>query len=281
MQDGATGGIAQQPPADAGESQTMKLQTVEIDGKTYAQVQDGKPVYLDDAGKEVAFDAPGTVQTISRLNGEAMTHRQAKEAAEAKVKAFEGITDPAAARKALETVAGLDAKKLIDAGEIERVKSEISGSFQAQIEELTGKLKARDQQVYDLNVGHAFAGSKFIADKVAVPPHLLKATYGGNFKEEDGKLVAYDGNGQKIYSRSNPGELASFDEALEMIVNADPFKDHILKGTGAAGSGAKPGEGGPGAAKTYTRTEFDKLTPAAAAAAAKDVREGKASIVDA
>ena len=117
--------------------------------------------------------------------------------------------------------------------------------------------------------------------QVAVPPHLLKATYGGNFKEEDGKLVAYDGNGQKIYSRSNPGELASFDEALEMIVNADPFKDHILKGTGAAGSGAKPGEGGPGAAKTYTRTEFDKLTPAAAAAAAKDVREGKASIVDA
>ena len=83
----------------------MKLKTLEVDGKTYAEVQDGKPVYVEDDGKEVAFDAPGTRNTISRLNAEAKSHREAKEAAEKALKGFEGIEDPAAAIKALETVA--------------------------------------------------------------------------------------------------------------------------------------------------------------------------------
>ena len=96
---------------------TMKLKTIEIDGVTYAAVQDGKPVFTDEAGKDVAFDAPGTIGTISRLNGEAKSHREGKEAAERALKAFEGIADPAAALKALETVGSLDQKKLIDAGE--------------------------------------------------------------------------------------------------------------------------------------------------------------------
>ncbi|MGC8383448.1 hypothetical protein ACP3P8_05935 [Pseudomonas aeruginosa] len=49
----------------------MKLKTVEVDGKQYAEVQDGKPVYVEDDGKEIVFDAVGTRATITRLNGEA------------------------------------------------------------------------------------------------------------------------------------------------------------------------------------------------------------------
>jgi len=75
----------------------MKLKTVEVNGTTYAVVADGKPVFVDEAGKEIPFDSPGTVATISRLNGEAKGHREAKEAAEAKLKVFDGL-DPAKAR---------------------------------------------------------------------------------------------------------------------------------------------------------------------------------------
>lgn len=46
----------------------MKLK---LDENGYVVVQDGKPVYVHDDGKEVAFDAPQTVQKISTLNGEA------------------------------------------------------------------------------------------------------------------------------------------------------------------------------------------------------------------
>ncbi|WVM87992.1 hypothetical protein UMZ34_16740 [Halopseudomonas pachastrellae] len=85
----------------------MKLK---LDENGNAVLQDGKPVYVHDDGKEVAFDAAGTVATITRLNAEAKTHREGKEAAEKALKAFEGISDPAAAIKALETVSNLDQK---------------------------------------------------------------------------------------------------------------------------------------------------------------------------
>ena len=46
----------------------MKLKTVTIEGKTYAEVNEqGLPLYIHDDGKEVAHDAPQTVATISRL----------------------------------------------------------------------------------------------------------------------------------------------------------------------------------------------------------------------
>lgn len=235
----------------------MKLKLGE-DG--HVVVSDGKPVYLKDDGSEVAFDVVGTVATISRLNGEAKGHRERAEAAEKALKAFDGLSDPAAARKALETVANLDAKKLIDAGEVERVKGEISKAFE---EKLTAAQKlAQDLEgaLYSEKIGGAFARSKFITERIAVPSHMVQATYGKNFKLEDGKVVAYDANGQKIYSRANPGELAGFEEAIEQVVMADPFKEHILKGTGGAGSGARPGNGATGS-KIMSNAEFQKLAP--------------------
>jgi hypothetical protein len=35
----------------------MKLKTVEVNGATYAEVSDGKPVFVLDDGKEIAFEA--------------------------------------------------------------------------------------------------------------------------------------------------------------------------------------------------------------------------------
>lgn len=236
----------------------MQLKTVEIEGKTYAEVQDGKPVYSD-AGKEIAFDAPGTVATISRLNGEAKGHREAKEAAEAKLRAFDGLTDPEAARKALETVANLDSKKLIDAGEVDRVKAEIGKSWEAKLAAEQARAATLEQSLHDEKIGGAFARSKTIADKFAIPADLVQARFGSNFKLEDGKVVAYDQHGNKLYSKANPGNAADFEEALELIVDGYPYKDTILKGQVAAGGGAGHGGGGSGGAKTMARADFDKL----------------------
>lgn len=223
----------------------MKLKTVEIDGKQYAEVQDGKPLFVEDDGKEVAFDAVGTRSTITRLNSEAKQHRERAEAAEKTMKAFEGIEDAAAARKALETVANLDAKRLVDAGEIEKVKSEISKAFQSQLDEANGKAQTLEQQLYGEKIGGSFARSKVIAEKLAVPADMVQAAFGSRFKIEEGKVVAYDANGNKIFSRARPGELADFDEALETLVDSYPHKDHILKSSGANGGGAPNGGGKP------------------------------------
>ena len=218
----------------------MKLK---LDENGNAVLQDGKPVYVHEDGKEVAFDAPGTVATITRLNSEAKGHRERAENAEKAVKAFEGIDDPAAAKKALATVANLDAKTLVDAGEIETVKTEISKAFQLQLDEVTGKAQTLEQQLYAEKIGGSFSRSKFIADKLAVPADMVQATFGQNLKVEDGKVVAYDAQGQKIFSRARPGELADFDEAIETLVSQYPHRDHILKSSGANGGGAPNGGG--------------------------------------
>ena len=222
----------------------MKLKTVEVDGKQYAEILDGKPVYVEDDGKEVAFDAVGTRSTITRLNAEAKDHRVRAESAEKIVRSFEGIDDPAAAKKALGIVANLDAKTLVDAGEIEKVKGEISKAFQSQLDEANGKAQTFEQQLYAEKIGGSFARSQFIAEKMAVPADMVQAAFGSNFKIEEGKVVAYDTQGQKIFSRARPGELADFNEALETLVSQYPHRDHILKGSGANGGGA-PNGGNP------------------------------------
>ncbi|HWT68094.1 MAG TPA: DUF6651 domain-containing protein [Pseudomonas sp.] len=237
----------------------MKLK---LDDQGHVVLQDGKPVYVYDDGKEVAFDAPGTVNTITRLNAEAKTHREGKEAAETALKAFEGITDGAAAKKALEIVANLDQKKLVDAGEIERVKGEISKSFQGQLDEANTKAATFEKQLYEEKIGGAFSRSKYIGEKLAIPADLVQSKFGAAFKVEDGKTIAYDQHGQKIYSRTRPGEIADFDEAIESLVEQYPHRDHILKGSGANGSGAPNGGGNGGnGKKSLSRSQFDALDP--------------------
>jgi len=258
----------------------MKLKTEVINGTTYAVIQGDKPVYIEDDGKEVAFDAPGTRSTISRINGEAKGHREAKEAAEAKLKAFEGIADPAAALKALETIKNIDDKKLVDAGHVERIKSETAKAFEEriaamskthadEIAKITGERDGIQSQYHAATIGQSFTGSKLIADKFLIPADLAQAKFGTSFKIEDGKVVGYDAAGNKIFSKSRPGELAGFDEALEILVDSYSFKDNILKGRGG-GSGAGGSGAGGGGDKKIARSEFEKLSPVDKAAKMKE-----------
>lgn len=265
----------------------MKLKTVTVDGKTYAEVQDGKPVFID-GDKETAVDVAHTVATISRLNSEAKTHREAKEAAETKLKAFEGITDADAARKALETVANLDSGQLVTAGKVQEIKDAAAKAAKEQVEaaarqsaerikELeaqTGKLTG---ELFGEKVGGAFSRSKFIADKVAVPSDMIQAMFGQRFKVEDGKVIGYDAAGNKLYSRAKPGEVAEFDEALEMLVDSYSHRDTILKGTGNSGAGSRGDAGTGGSGKTMTRAAYDALD---AAGKHKAMTVDKVSLVD-
>ena len=224
----------------AGKSKQMKLK---LDDQGHVVVQDGKPVYIKDDGQEVAFDAVGTTQAITRLNGEAKGHRERAEAAEKLAKTFEGL-DPEQAAKALETVAKLDQKKLIDAGEVDKVKAEITKNWETKHNEALTQVQQLQQQLHGELIGGSFARSKVVADKLAIPSDLVQAAFGSAFKVEGGRVVAYDKQGQKIYSAANPSELAGFDEALESLVNAYPNKDQILRASGASGSGASASNAG-------------------------------------
>lgn len=250
----------------------MKLK---LDENGHVVVKDGKPVYVHEDGKEVAFDAPGTVATITRLNGEAKSHRERAEKAESLVKAFEGIDDAEAARRALETVANLDAGKLVQAGKVEEIKAAAQKAAQEQLAAANKahatEVQKLQQQLADLTntlhselIGGSFNRSKFISEKAAIPADLVQAAFGKHFKIEDGKVIGYDNAGNKIFSRSRPGEVADFEEALELIVDQYPNKDQILKGEVKGGSGA----GGSGNSNNKQAGKWDGTVAERAAAVA-------------
>ncbi len=249
----------------------MKLKTVEVEGKTYAEVQDGKPVFVEDDGKEIAFDAPGTRQTISRLNGEAQGHREQKEKAQADLKAFEGI-NPTEAREAMEKVKKIDDKQLIDAGKVDEVRAEITKGFETKLAEANAATDAANGALQKALLSNAFANSKFIGEKVAVPAEMIQAQFGDNFSIGDnGAIQAKDAAGNTIYSKENPGNVAGFDEAIEIIIEGYAYKDHLLKGSGASGGGSEGGDdGGSGGDKKMKRADFEKLAPGEKAAKMKD-----------
>lgn len=249
----------------------MKLKLTE-DGKAAVINDKGLPVYVRDDGTEVPFDAPATVATISRLNGEAKAHREAKEAAETKLAAFEGIEDPESAKKAIELAKNIDEGKLLQAGKVEEIKNaakraaeeQVAAANKANAEALKAAEADREKlrnELYSEKIGGSFDRSKLISEKFAIPADMVQARFGQSFKIEDGKIVAYDSANNRIFSAAKPGEFADFDEALEILVNNYPYKDQILKGANHSGSGAPRPNGGNGqGGKQMTQAQFAALS---------------------
>lgn len=249
----------------------MKLKTVEIEGATYAVVNDGKPVYVSDDGAETAVDLPGTSATISRLNAEAKGHRERAERAETALKSFEGL-DPAKAREAIDKLTTIDAKKLIDAGEAQRVRDEairaVEEKYKPVIEERDGLKTTLSKAL----IGNAFSSSKFASEKLTpAGVDLVRQLYAGQLRVEGDKIVPLNANGETLLSRARPGEVADFEEAISIFVDSYPHKEHILRGSGNSGSGSKPSNAaGQNGQKVMTRAEFDALSQVERVAKVKD-----------
>lgn len=201
-------------------------------------------LYVEKDGK-YRLDIEGGFKTNEEVTGLTTAlnkERDARSKLEKQVKKFDGIENPEDALKAIETLKNLDQKKLIDAGEVEKVKAEVTKAMQSRIDELQSVVAEKDGILTKELIGGRFARSKFITEKVESPVDMLEAMFEKNFKIEGGRVVAYDSNGNKIYSKERPGELADFDEALEDIIDNYKYKGKILKGSTATGSGASHSE---------------------------------------
>ena len=233
-------------------------------------LNDGNPVYVDAQGREMIVDQ----STIGRLNNEAKQHREAKQAAEEALKKFEGI-DPEKARNALDKIEKIDQKDLIESGQVEKLKNEITSQFTEQMNEKDNKIEELQGSLAKLHIESVFKGSEFVRDNISVPIDMFEATFSKNFKYEDGEVAAYDSSGNRLMSRKKVGELASPDEALELLVEAHPHKDTILKADAGSGSGSDGKGGFRGGSSKMSRNEFDKLSPVEQAGIAAKVREGE------
>jgi hypothetical protein len=245
----------------------MKLKTVELGGKTYAEIADGKPVFVKDDGTEQTLDPASMLSRIGALNKENGEFRSERDSAMGKLKSFEGIADPAAALKALETLSAIDQKKLVDSGKLDEVKASISKNYDDKIAELTRSLSEKDKVIADKDRIYSseklkgeFASSAFVKD-LAYPADMIQALFGPSFKVEEGKVIGYQSDGRPVYSKAveRAGEIATFDEALKDYIDSRPDKDTFYKAPNSNGSGAKPGTQKTNGVRTMRRSEFDAL----------------------
>lgn len=246
-----------------------------LDESGKVETKDGNPIWINAEGAEQVMAG----DSITRLGGEARDHRIRAEKAEKALEVFKDI-DAEAAKKAIDTVGKLDAKKLIDAGEVDKVREQISGEYKTQLTEKDAALAKANQSLSDMRVNSVFATSDFIRDRVAMPRDFFEAAMRGNFKDEDGKVIAYDRSGNKLMSKKNIGEYAAPDEALELLVEMHPQKDTILKASGAGGSGSGGGGGGRGGGRTVSRADFAAATPTQQADLAAKQAAGEVVITD-
>lgn len=238
-------------------------------------MRDGNPVCVNTNGDEQTV----SVETISRLNNEAKTHREAKEAALEKLKAFEGL-DAVKAREALDTVAKLDANKLIDAGKVDEVKSQITAQLQGQIDEKSKALSDLQVKYDNMIIDNLFANSEFIRNNVAVPRDMFEAKFRNNFKVENGQVVVYGNDGNRLYSKDPAGEYATPEEGLRILAEAHPNRDTILRANTGSGTGSNGASGASGGSRYMKRSDFEKLSPAQQLEYAQKMRNGEITLTD-
>lgn len=239
------------------------------------EMKDGNPVYVDASGREMVVKH----DTISSLNAEARTLREAKEKFEAALKGY-GDLDPKVAREAIEKLGKIDAKQLIDAGKVDEVKNQIKSEYEKRLEESVTQAKALQQQIDDMRINSIFSQSEFVRNNIAVPQDMFEASFRRNFKVEDGKVVAYDKSGNVMMSKKNLGEIATPDEALQLLVESHPQKDTILKADMGSGSGSNGSGGTRGHGRVVKRTEFEKLPPLKQSEIVAKIRAGEVRLTD-
>jgi len=242
---------------------------LKLDEEGHVVLADGKPVYIDPDGKEITLDPPQMYGKIIDLGKENKGHRERADALETNAKIFEEIEDlpewKVKADAALETVANFNEKDWLKADKVEKLKAEMKDAYDEQESNLKksyetkqgeyeGIISKKELQIRKLMVSNKFATSPYFngkEPKTNLPPEIAETYFGKHFKVEEGdgddslKLVAYYTNGDQIFSRQNPGDPASFDEAMTAIFDGYPGKERLLRATGS-GSGGSGGSGGGG-----------------------------------
>lgn len=219
----------------------MKLK---LDEKGSVVLQDGNPVYIHDDGTEAAFDAKAAHVKIATLTREAAERRTKLQEAEAKLQAFAGIDNPEEALRAMQFAASMDGKKIMDDEAVQKLVQSAIKPLQEKLAASEKALQDKEGHIYKLEVSNKFQSSPFVKDKLIVPPDMLEATFGKNFKIEGGKVIATDATGNQIFSKVRAGEPADFDEAIQTLVDSHPMKDHLYRSSGASGAGSQGSNGG-------------------------------------
>lgn len=228
-------------------------------------LKDGIPVWTDEeTGREGSFDVNELHSKILATGKEAKRYREEVEAVKSRYEPVNAIEDLAQfvadAEKARETIAALEEKDVRKAETVEKIKNEMRAGFaekeqkiraewERKLSEREAVLKQREAQIRKLTIDAQFDSCPLFSGtepKTMLTSDVAKDVFGKHFDLEPGddgtqKVVARL-NGEPIYSRENVGEPATFEEAIHIIWDKYPMRDHYTRSKGG-GSGASGGTG--------------------------------------
>lgn len=238
-----------------------------------------KPVYLDDKGQQVPVDVPSMYQKIIDLGQEAKSHRVAKDELQKKFEIFDDVEDIAAwhseALKAMDAVKNFNDKDWLEAKKVEEAKNAMvtahakeiertKESFAEKIGTLEGSIDLKNSQLRRFVVSNKFATCGLFAGegrKTTMSPDAAEALFGPFFTIEENSVDPTDvsvrcyrdlKHEKLIYSTTNPGEPADFEEGMVELWENYPQKDNYLRS-------ADRGSGGGGGNKN-NMTPTDELS---------------------
>lgn len=231
----------------------------------------GHPVVINDNGEEIGLDAIHLFSKIPSLQAEAKKYRENMQTAQKTLDKFKGIDDPEKAIEALEKVKSFDESQMMKIDEVDKLKAsllkteqekfdDLKNSMQQIIEEKQSLIGNQQRDIYNAMVSNQFSKSIYFSGaepKTILNPEVAEAYFKDFFRVEkvDGKTSVvgyYDKNGeQKIFSKSKPGNLADFDEAVgEIINNNQSLKDYLKQSSGS---------GAPGSSKSSSKLADKKM----------------------
>ena len=241
-----------------------------------AVIQDGKPVYVSEEGAEEAFDMNMAWNKIHTLNEENKARRLEAEKLKESYKIFEGLTpEEIAANK--EAAAKLKEVELIKNKDFETFKNDLLATTQKKVDETERSWKAKFESVKgeaekfsnlynDTVLENHFLNSEYIKNEL-VPSFdgdVAKAYFGHKFRvdTENKRVYAVGEDGSPILSEAKLGNVASFDEAIALLIKNHPKKDAWLKSKANPGGGMN--SGGRGIANTPEAQKLanEKTSPA-------------------
>ncbi len=234
----------------------------------------GNPIYIfkdKDGTKEEGVDVASLFSKITGLNKESAERRHKLNDLTKTLKVLEdneiNLEDlpefVKSSKENIEKISLFEDKDMKSMEEIEKIKKGVSDSYEGKLKELNNLLDGlkqstgdelikKEQVIRNLLIKGAFSRSEFIKEKTVLTPDIAFNTFGRSFEVEevndgDPLVFAKDNSGEKIFSKTKPGEYADPEEAIEILIKNYHQSDAIMK----------PSQGGD-TGKPFIKTPGDK-----------------------
>lgn len=220
----------------------------------------GNPIFVLDGGEEKSVDYAAMSTALSKANREAAERKEKLREMEGRAKLFEGIEDVPAfiadAKKNADTVAALNEKeKTAEEAARARVHAAVS-PLEKEIAQLKADKEDAISRYHRSLIDAQFGTSKYVNEEL-VNPAMVKELFSKHFSVDDeGRIIAKDVNNTMIYDEDGP---AGFDSSLRKLIAASPYKEFVLKGSRANGSGVHPGSFNSSRSNTENMTSVQKI----------------------